>query len=240
MSGAGCADSLQCVMNLRDSSTVEECCNEIVESISTNSPTGGQSGSICSDQTQFGDTLNLVNSAPLQSEIRAGTYIIPQSGPQFIYSCNGCIKSIQLAVSPTSQPKDAQGQERINFHTFTEKSSIFQRRGDVVIWNSSVVSTAVDRKVLEYRPIGLVRLCFSQGDVFGFTIEAGSDVTVLTRDVEDGNRFVLNASNTSETTSGCPQLSNLYTSTANFSLTPLIHINVTGKISAVYSLQYTL
>jgi hypothetical protein len=182
-----------------------------------------------------------VNTATLQREIQAGTYIVPQIGPRFIYSCNGCIKSIQLAVNLASILKDAQGQERIKFHTFTERtggSSVYQRRDDVAVWNSSVVNTTANRTIVDYRPIGQVQLCFSQGDVFGFTIETGSDVTVLTRFPSDSNRFVLN---TSSTISGCPQLSNsaLYTSTANFSLTPLIHI-VTGKISAVYSLQYAL
>ena len=225
-------------MTLRESNTVEDCCNKIVESIPTNSPTGRQSGSICSDQTQFGDRQDSLNSAPLQSELRAGTYIVPQSGPQFIYSCNGCIKSIQLAVSPTSQLiiKDAQGQERIIFHTFTEKNSIFQRREDVAEWNSSVVSTTADRTIVEYRPIGLSQLCFSQGDTFGFTIEAGSDVAILTRVLPDSDHLLLNTSHISETISGCPQLSDisLYTSTANFLSAPLIHI-VTGKIYAVYS-----
>ena len=243
MSGAGCADNLQCVMTLRESSTVEECCNKIVESVTTNAPASGLSSNICGDhQTQFGDRQDIINFASLRSEIRAGTYIVPQSGPRFIYSCSGCIKSIQLAVSPTSQLKDAQGQERINFHTFTEKSSnIFQRREDVAVWNSSVVSTAVDRKVVEYSPIGLAEVCFSQDDIFGFTIEAGSDVAILARVPSDSNHLLLNTSRASETISGCPQLSNidLYTSTANFSLAPLIHINVTGKISAIYSSQYT-
>ncbi len=220
---------------------MEECCNKIVESISTNAPTGGQGGSICGGkgESEFGDRLYLVNSAPLQREIRAGTYIV---GPRFIYSCNGCIKSIQLAVSPTSILKDAQGQERSKFHTFIDKtgdSSIFQRREDVAVWNSSVVSSTTDRKIIEYRPIGQAQLCFSQGDVFGFTIEAGSDVAGLTRFPADSNIFVLNTSNTSETISRCPQLSDsgLYISTANFSLIPLIHI-VTGKISTVY--RYSL
>ena len=166
MSGTGCADSLQCVMTLRESSTVEECCNKIIEFVLTNSPTSGQSGSICSDQTQFGDIQELSNTAALlRSEIRAGTYIVPQSSPQFIYSCSGCIKSIQLAVSPTSQPKDARGQERIIFHTFTQKSSnIFQRREDVAMWNSSIIvnsSLRMDRKIVEYWPIGLARLYVS-------------------------------------------------------------------------------
>ena len=237
MSGAGCADNLQCIMSLRESSTVEECCNKIVESISTNAPTSGQSGSICSDQTQFGDTLDLMNSEALRSEIRAGTYIVPLSGPQFIYSCSGCIKSIQLVVNSTLRNG---GQERIKFHTFTEMtggSSVYQKREDVVMWNSSVVSTLVNLEVLEYWPIGLPQLCFSQGDVFGFTIEAESDVAVLTRAPSDDNRFVLNASiYSTSNTSECPHL---YTSTANFSLTPLIHI-ITGTNFDVYSLQYIL
>ena len=177
------------------------------------------------------------STLPLQREIYEGTYIVLQMDPEFIYSCNGCIKSIQLAVSPTSVLKNAQGQERIKFHTFADKTgdrSIYQRRENVAMWNSSVVNTTVtvDRKVVDYRPIGLDEVCFSQGDVFGFTIEGGSDITVLARFSADANHFVLNASSTSETISGCPQLSDssLYTTTGSFFVTPLIHI-VTGKIS---------
>ena len=237
----GCTDS-QCVMALRESTTVDECCNKIVDSI-TNAPTSGQNGGIC-DEVQFGDTLNFVtavNSAPLQREIHEGTYIM--SSADFTYSCNGCIKSIQLAVSTVSEVKDAQGQERIKFHTFTNKTgdrSFFQRREDVTMWNSSVVNTRIDRKVVDYRPIGLGEVCFSQGDVFGFTIGAGSDITILTRFPPD-TRFVLNVSSTLETLSGCPQLSDssLYMTTESFSLIPLIHI-VTGKISPFFSFQYTL
>ncbi len=75
--------------------------------------------------------------------------------------------------------------------------------------------------------------------MFGFTIEAGSDIAVLTRFAPDGSSLILNTSSTSETISGCPQLSDsgLYTSTANFSLVPLID-SVTGKISTVY--RYSL
>ena len=226
-------------MTLRESSTVEECCNKIVESISTNSPIGGQNSAICGEggvQSGFGNRLGLVNQSPLSRDIHAGTYIVPQRNPDFTYYiCSGCVKSIQLAVSPTSVVKDAQGQERIKFHTFTPKtggSSVYQRRQDVTVWNSSIIVNArTDRKIVEYRPIGLARLCFSQGDVFGFTIEAGSDVTVLTRVFPEGNRFVQNASSTLETLPGCPQLSDigLYTRTESFALTPLIHI-ATGKI----------
>ena len=222
-------------MALRESTTVDECCNKIVESI-TNAPTSGQNGDICGEtgaQTQFGDTLNFVNSAPLHKEIYEGTYIMLQTDPDFIYSCNGCIKSIQLAVTPTSILKNAQGQERIKFHTFTDKTgdrSIYQRREDVAVWNSSVVNTTVDRKVVDYRPIDSTELCFSQGDVFGFTIEAGSDITVLTR-VPPDTRSVLNVSSTLE--SGCPQLS-LYMTTGSLSTIPRIHI-VTGKINFLLS-----
>ena len=232
MSG-GCTDS-QCVMALRESTTVDECCNKIVESI-TNAPTSGQNTGICGDQKVFGNTLNLVDTVTLVGKIHEGTYIVPQRDPDFIYSCNGCIKSIRLAVSPTSVFKDAQGQEKIKFHTFAEKTgdrSIFQRKEDVAMWNSTVVNTTVDCKVVDYRPIGLAEICFSQGDVFGFTIEGGSGITVLTRFPSDSSHFVLNASSTLKTISGCPQLSDsgLYTTTGSFSLIPLIHI-VTGKIS---------
>jgi hypothetical protein len=224
-------------MTLRESSTEEECCNKIVESI-PNAPISGQNGAICGEegiQSEFGNRLGLVNQSQLARDIHAGTYIVPQRNPDFTYICSGCVTSIQLAVSPTSIVKDAQGQERIKFHTFTEKtggSSVYQRREDVAMWNSSILaSTRTDRKIVDYRPIGQAQLCFSQGDVFGFTIEAGSDVTVLTGVFPAGNRFVLNASSTLETIPECPQLSNigLYTRTESFALTPLIHIT-TGKI----------
>lgn len=199
-----------------------------------------ESGAICGEggvQSEFGNRLGLVNQSPLARDIHAGTYIVPQRNPDLTYYiCSGCVNSIQLAVSPTSMVQDAQGQERIKFHTFTPKaggSSVYQRRENSAVWNSSIIANPrTDRKIVEYRPIGLARLCFSQGDVFGFTIEAESDVTILTRVFPEGNRFVLNASSTLETIFGCPQLSSigLYTRTESFALTPLIYI-ATGKIS---------
>ena len=222
-------------MVLRESTTVNECCNKIVESIA-NAPTSGQNGGICGDQTVFGDTLHLVNTADLVGKIHEGTYVVSQRDPEFIYSCDGCIKSIQLAVSPTSVLKDAQGQERIKFHTFAETgdNSTFQRIEDVAMWDSSVVNTTMNRKVVDYRPIGFNKVCFSQGDVFGFTVEAGSDITVLTRFPADPH-IIHSVSRTLETISGCPQLSDsgLYTITGSFSLVPLIHI-VTGKNFLLY------
>ena len=222
-------------MALRESTTVEECCNKIVESIDNVAPTSEQSGSICDEAgALFGDSLNFVNTAQfLQREIHAGTYIVPQS--DFIYSCDGFIKSITLAVSPNSVLKDAQGQERLRFHTFTDKAgdgSIYQRREDAVMWNSSIANTSSDRRIVNYRPIGSTQLCFNQGDVFGFTIEAGSDITILTRFPSDSNRLVQNVSSDLETLPGCPQLSDsgLYATMEGFSSTPLIHIK-TGKIS---------
>lgn len=228
----GCPTDSQCVMALRENSTVEECCNKIVQSI-INAPTSGQNGD-CVDQTEFGDILNLVNTAESKGEIHAGTYIVLQRGRKFVYSCNGCIKSIQLAVSRTSVLTDSQGQERIKFHTFASRTgdkSIVQSVEDVTEWSSSVMMTTGDRQVFEYRPISPTEVCFSQGDVFGFTIEAGSGIALLTRFPSDTSDVVLNASSTSQTISGCPQLNNsgLYTNVGSFRLTPLIHI-VTGKI----------
>ena len=80
--GGGCSESLQCVMALRQSATVNECCNKIVEPLTTNAPpTSGQSGDICGvagAQTMFGDTLNHVNTArSLQGrEFHEGTFIV--------------------------------------------------------------------------------------------------------------------------------------------------------------------
>ena len=107
--------SVQCVMALNESTTVDECCNEIVESLTTNAPpTSGQSGDTCGvarAQTMFGDTLNHVNTArSLQGrEIHEGTYIVHHMETDFIYKCNGCIKYIRLAVSPNSELKNSQG-----------------------------------------------------------------------------------------------------------------------------------
>ena len=217
---------------------MEECCNKIVESIDNAAPTSEQSGSICGEagaQNLFGNELNLVKTASLQPEIHVGTYIVPQKNPDFIYNCDGCIKSITLAVSPSSVLKDAQGQERVRFHIFTDKAgdgSIYQRREDAVMWNSSVIANnRTNRTIVEYRPVGLAELCFSQDDVFGFTIEAGPNITVLTRFPPD-SRLVKNVSSDLESLPGCPQLSDsdLYMTAYSFTLTPLIHV-VTGKTS---------
>ena len=225
-------------MALRESTTVDECCNKLAESLTLNVPTSEVSGSICGQdgaQREFGNRIGLVNQSPLARGIYAGTYIVPQRNPDFTYHiCSGCVRYIQLAVSPTSVVKDAQGQERIKFHTFTDKKgSTFQRREDSAMWNSSIVNTGAraNRKIVEYRPIGLAKLCFSQGDVFGFTIEAGSDITVLTRVFPESNRIIRNVSSTLEGISGCRQLSDigLHKITETHSaLTPLIHI-ITGK-----------
>ena len=233
-------------MALRDSTTVEECCNKIVESIPS-APTIEQSGRICGEggvQREFGNSLGLVNTVlPLDREVHEGTYVVPQRNPDFTYYiCSGCVRYIQLAVSPISVYllKDAQGRERIKFHTFTRMTgdrSIYQRREDAVMWTSSVIAnTRTDRRIVNYRPVGSTRLCFSQDDVFGFTIEAGSGITVLTRFFPEGNRFIHNVSSTLETISVCPRFSDigLYTITENFALTPLIHI-VTGKFSPFLS-----
>ena len=216
---------------------MEECCNTIEQSI-INAPTSGQNGGICGEegaQTQFGETLDRVNGTRevrLAREIHEGKYIVSQRN--FMYSCNGCIKSIQLAVSINSMVRDAQGQEKIKFHTFANRTgdkSMVQSVEDVTEWSSSVMMMKQDRHVVEYRPSGSSEMCFGQGDVFGFTIEAGSGVTLITRLASDRNEFVLNASSTLQTISGCPQLSDigLYTTVGSFSVTPLIHI-VTGKI----------
>ena len=149
--GQGCSESLLCVMALRQSATEEECCNKIVEPLTTNAPpTSGQSGDICGvagAQTMFGDTLNNVNTASLlEREIHEGTFIVHHMEPDFIYKCNGCIKYIQLAVSPNSELKNSQGQEKIKFHTFTVKmgnSDVFQRKENAIIWNSMAVNTTV-------------------------------------------------------------------------------------------------
>ena len=118
--GGGCSESPQCVMALNESTTVDECCNKIVESLTTNAPpTSGQSGDICGvaeAQTMFGDALDHVNTASLQGrEIHEGTFIVHHMDPDFICKCNGCIKYIWLAVSPNSELKTHKDRRELSF-----------------------------------------------------------------------------------------------------------------------------
>lgn len=231
----GCSED--CVTALRVSDTQEGCCKDIGQSISNAPPASGtESVGICGEggttQTEFGEVLSNVNSGPSsEEEIHPGTYVVPD----FQYNCRGCIKSIQLAVSATSVLKDAGGRERIMFHTFSNRTgdkSIIQSVEDApVVWNSSILTTTQDHKVVEYRPVGAAEICFNRSDAFGFTIEADSGITIMTRLSGDSNEFVLNASRYVQTISGCPQLNDigLYTTEARTDVVPRIHI-VTGKI----------
>ena len=216
---------------------MKECCDKIVESITT-APT--TSGGTCGEGGTNGETLDRVNNLPgaaLARELHAGTYVVPRR--RFVYNCSGCIKSIQLAVSTTSVLRNAQGQERITFHTFANKTgnaSVFQRTESPNSWTSSVVMTTSNGQVVEYRPsTGSAEVCFSQGDAFGFTIEAESGITLITRFGDDTEDLVLNAtSSLPMSISGCPQL---YTTGPSSNVIPLIHI-VTGKFPFSLTCSY--
>ena len=221
----GCSES--CTTALMSSSTVEECCNRVVESLSPPPTSGGTCGEPGA-RTEFGELLDTVNNAQVARGIHAGIYIVSQTR-NFVYSCSGCIKSIQLAVSTTSVLRNAQGQERIKFHTFANRTGdkvVFQRTESLTSWISSVNMAKPDRLVVDYRPNGSAEVCFSQGDVFGFTIEEESGINLMTRPTSDIDDFVLNATNAFPMSiSGCPQL---YTTGPRTAVAPLIHI-VTGK-----------
>ena len=219
-----------------ENSDVEECCNNIVQLI--RNPTR-DSGTICT-QT-FGATVSQLTNIPVPNirvQILSGTYIMPQI--DFIFTCSGCIQSIQLAVTNTSVVKNAQGEEQIHFHIFASKTmenTVFERTQNFT-WNSSVVESSVGPQrdhviVLYKRPLDFAEVCFDQSDVFGFTILNQSESEVVMTSGFFNSQDVIFDVSTHLSTSTCPQLSSigLYefdrTSTRE-TLKPLIHIE-TGK-----------
>ena len=217
---------------------MEECCNNIVELIRNTPQSVGNEKSCTGTAFQFGDTLENVEEARamiLSGDIVAGTYITNQTG--FKFNCSGCISSIQLAVRHSSMVRDGQGNESITFHLFNirmENNLIIDRR-ESFTWNSTVMmnTTSGQGVVIKYHPPqGSADVCFKDGDKFGFSIEAGSGVALITRFTSEEGDFVLNVSS-QLSTSGCPQLNNngLYqfnSTSDHLALSPLIHIEA-GK-----------
>ena len=192
--------------------------------------------------TQAGEDIDRVNGnrqSLAGGDIFAGIYIANQA--RFKFSCSGCISSIQLAVTTSSQLKDNEGNETIHFHLFTSRTddNLIVQRKKTFTWDSSVLMTVNNRLLVEYRPLSGSEVCFTQGDKFGFTIDAGLEVALKSRVTSLTSDLVLNVSSQLPT-SGCPQLneSGLYqfdTST-NSLLSPLVHIEI-GK-SGYYSYIY--
>ena len=208
-----------------------------------NSPRTVENERLCTTtDTQAGEDIDRV-SGNRQSlaggDIFAGIYIANQA--RFKFSCSGCISSIQLAVTTSSQLKDNEGNETIHFHLFTSRTddNLIVQRKKTFTWDSSVLMNGSDRLLVEYRPLNGSEVCFTQGDKFGFTIDAGLEVALKSRVTSSTADFVLNVSSQLPT-SGCPQLneSGLYqfdTST-NSLMSPLVHVEI-GK-SVHYNYLY--
>ena len=236
-SAGGCPDSCSMALRGGGGNGLEQCCNNIVQLI-RNSTQDGQNQLRCAERSSKGDSLERLNNASegILKEIHAGTYITNQ--PMFEFSCSGCIRSVQLAVTTTSVVRDAQGQEKINFLIFANRTTdkIIFERIKKFIWNSSVLMTINNRTLIEYRPSGVAEVCFNRGEVFGFTVEAESGVILLARLAGDSNDIVRNVS-TSLPTSECPLLDDYgfyefgrFAASTDLVLIPLIHIE-TGKIT---------
>ena len=231
------------------STSVEECCNNIVELIRNTPQSVGNEKSCSGTAFQFGDMLDQVEEAReaiLSGDLVAGTYITNQT--RFKFNCSGCISSIQLAVRHSSMVRDSQGNESVTFHLFNirmENNLIVERR-ESFTWNSTVMmnTTSGQGVVIKYHPPqGSADVCFKEGDKFGFSIEAGSGVALITRLTSENDDFVLNVSS-QLSTSGCPQLNKngLYqfsSTSEHFVLSPLIHIEA-GKnnYSPIHACKY--
>ena len=223
---------------------LDQCCNNIVEMIQ-NSPRTVENERLCTTtDTQAGEEIDRV-SGNRQSlaggDIFAGIYIANQA--RFKFSCSGCISSIQLAVTTSSQLKDNEGNETIHFHLFTSRTddNLIVQRKKTFTWDSSVLMTVNNRLLVEYRPLSGSEVCFTQGDKFGFTIDAGLEVALKSRVTSSTADLVLNVSSQLPT-SGCPQLneSGLYqfdTST-NSLLSPLVHIEIGKSVHTIYIILY--
>lgn len=225
-------------MALREGgSNLERCCSNIVELI-RDITQDEQNRLRCTETSSIGDSLDRLETASegILREIHAGTYITNLT--MFEFNCSGCIRSIQLAVTSASVVRDTQGQEKVYFHIFanrtTDKNTFERIKG--FVWSSSFLMNIKNRVLIEYRPSGVAEVCFNQGETFGFTVKAESGVILLARLPGENDDLVQNVS-TSLQTSECPQVkdSGFYqfdrsTPSTDLLLIPLIHIE-TGEIT---------